>query len=70
MCVVVCIVVLQGTLGQYFATVHCLICNELTNEGVCLRCRGDPQKVATMLSQQIHDLESAHHSVTMVSVCV
>ena len=60
-------VLLQGTLGRYFATVHCPICNELTNEGVCPCCRGNPQLVATVLSQQIHDIESAHHSVTMVS---
>ncbi|CAI8031969.1 DNA polymerase zeta catalytic subunit [Geodia barretti] len=57
---------LKGTLGQYFATVHCPICNELTNEGLCSSCRGNPQLVATVLSRQIHDIESAHHSVTML----
>lgn len=58
---------LQGTLGQYFATMHCPICKELTTDNVCSRCRDNPQKVATILSQQIRDLELAHHSVTMVT---
>ena len=68
-CLFVCCC-MQGTLGQYFATVHCQICNELTNKGVCYRCRGNPQLVSTMLSQQIHDIESAHHSVTMVRMYI
>ena len=59
----------QGTIGQYFATMHCPMCGRLTVEGVCGRCRGDPQKAAAVLSAQMADAERKYHTIQQVWVC-
>ena len=49
----------RGTIGQYFATMHCPVCDQLTVEGVCPQCRKDPAKVATTLSVRMRDAEKS-----------
>lgn len=41
-----------GTLGQYFATQHCPVCERLTLEGVCKECKADPRKVMLTLTER------------------
>ncbi|XP_066555014.1 DNA polymerase zeta catalytic subunit [Amia ocellicauda] len=48
----------KGTISQYFTTLHCPVCDELTQLGVCSRCRREPQRVAVTLSQDIRLWES------------
>ncbi|XP_051908620.1 DNA polymerase zeta catalytic subunit isoform X3 [Hippocampus zosterae] len=43
----------KGTIWQYFTTLHCPVCDELTQLGVCSRCRAWPQRVAVTLQQDI-----------------
>lgn len=47
----------KGTISQYFTTLHCPVCDELTQLGVCARCRAWPQRVAVTLQQDIRQRE-------------
>ncbi|XP_019740532.1 DNA polymerase zeta catalytic subunit isoform X2 [Hippocampus comes] len=47
----------KGTISQYFTTLHCPVCDELTQLGVCSRCRASPQRVAVTLQQDIGQRE-------------
>ncbi|XP_041831754.1 DNA polymerase zeta catalytic subunit isoform X2 [Melanotaenia boesemani] len=48
----------KGTISQYFTTLHCPVCDELTQLGVCSRCRTEPQRVAVTLYQEMRQWES------------
>ncbi|KAK2856635.1 hypothetical protein Q5P01_005370 [Channa striata] len=48
----------KGTISQYFTTLHCPVCDELTQLGVCSRCRAEPQRVAVTLYQNMGQWES------------
>ncbi|KAM8952408.1 DNA polymerase zeta catalytic subunit isoform 2-T2 [Pelodytes ibericus] len=47
----------KGTISQYFTTLHCPICDELTQHGICSKCRSQPQNVTVVLNQEIRELE-------------
>ncbi|KAG9493376.1 hypothetical protein GDO78_001340 [Eleutherodactylus coqui] len=47
----------KGTISQYFTTLHCPICDELTQHGICSKCRSQPQHVVVILNQEIRELE-------------
>ena len=57
----------RGTIGQYFATMHCPVCEQLTVEGVCAQCKKDPVKVATTLSVRTRDAEETYSNIVKVS---
>lgn len=57
----------RGTIGQYFATMHCPVCEQLTVEGVCAQCRRDPAKVATTLSVGMKEAEEKCSDIESVS---
>lgn len=64
----------KGTISQYFTTLHCPVCDELTQLGVCSRCRADPQRVAVTLHQDMRQWESQQEQLLKVrdgrrSVC-
>lgn len=48
----------KGTISQYFTTLHCPVCDELTQLGVCSRCRAEPQRVAVTVYQDMRQWES------------
>ncbi|XP_077366154.1 DNA polymerase zeta catalytic subunit isoform X2 [Festucalex cinctus] len=47
----------KGTISQYFSTLHCPVCDQLTQLGVCSRCRASPQRVAVTLQQDVRQRE-------------
>ncbi|KAM5282957.1 DNA polymerase zeta catalytic subunit isoform 2-T2 [Hipposideros larvatus] len=47
----------KGTISQYFTTLHCPVCDDLTQHGVCSKCRSQPQHVAVILNQEIREME-------------
>uniref|UniRef100_UPI00398F6E42 DNA polymerase zeta catalytic subunit n=1 Tax=Pristiophorus japonicus TaxID=55135 RepID=UPI00398F6E42 len=47
----------KGTISQYFTTLHCPVCDELTQLGICSKCRSNPQQVAVILYQEIREWE-------------
>lgn len=57
----------RGTIGQYFATMHCPVCEQLTVEGVCPQCEKDPAKVATTLSVRMKEAEEKCSDIESVS---
>uniref|UniRef100_A0A670Z8N2 DNA polymerase zeta catalytic subunit n=1 Tax=Pseudonaja textilis TaxID=8673 RepID=A0A670Z8N2_PSETE len=56
----------KGTISQYFTTLHCPVCDELTQHGICNKCRSQPQHVIVMLNQEIRELERKHEQITKV----
>ncbi|XP_067097392.1 DNA polymerase zeta catalytic subunit [Osmerus mordax] len=48
----------KGTISHYFTTLHCPVCDQLTQLGVCARCRGQPHRVAITLHQDMRLWES------------
>ncbi|XP_061097381.1 DNA polymerase zeta catalytic subunit isoform X2 [Conger conger] len=56
----------KGTISQYFTTLHCPVCDELTQLGVCERCRAEPQRVAVTLQQDLRQLESQQEQLLRI----
>ncbi|KAL1770212.1 DNA polymerase zeta catalytic subunit [Sigmodon hispidus] len=57
----------KGTISQYFTTLHCPVCDDLTQHGICSRCRSQPQHVAVILNQEIRELERKQEQ--LVKIC-
>nr|XP_020660991.1 DNA polymerase zeta catalytic subunit [Pogona vitticeps] len=57
----------KGTISQYFTTLHCPVCDELTQHGICNKCRSQPQHVLVVLHQDIRELERKHEH--LVKIC-
>ncbi|XP_041420560.1 DNA polymerase zeta catalytic subunit isoform X2 [Xenopus laevis] len=57
----------KGTISQYFTTLHCPVCDELTQHGVCSKCRSQPQHVVVILNQEIRELE--HKQEQLAKLC-
>lgn len=57
----------KGTISQYFSTLHCPVCQQLTQLGVCGGCRGDAQRVAVTLQQDLRTWESQQEALLKVS---
>ncbi|XP_062896817.1 DNA polymerase zeta catalytic subunit isoform X1 [Mobula hypostoma] len=47
----------KGTISQYFTTLHCPVCDQLTQLGICSKCRSNPQQVSVILHQEIREWE-------------
>uniref|UniRef100_A0A673FL04 DNA polymerase zeta catalytic subunit n=1 Tax=Sinocyclocheilus rhinocerous TaxID=307959 RepID=A0A673FL04_9TELE len=56
----------KGTISQYFTTLHCPVCDELTQLGVCEGCRAEPQRVAVHLHQDLRLWESQQDQLLKV----
>ncbi|KAK2846284.1 hypothetical protein Q7C36_011138 [Tachysurus vachellii] len=58
----------KGTISQYFTTLHCPVCDDLTQLGVCERCRAEPQRVAVTLHNNLRMWEQKHNQ--LLKVCM
>ncbi|KAK3931836.1 DNA polymerase zeta catalytic subunit [Frankliniella fusca] len=56
----------KKTISQYFTTMECACCGDLTNSGVCEKCRANPQLLVTSLTSKIHQWETTHLSITKI----
>lgn len=56
----------KGTISQYFTSLHCPVCDELTQLGVCSRCRAEPQRVAVTLHQDMRQWENQQDQMLQV----
>ncbi|XP_053237663.1 DNA polymerase zeta catalytic subunit [Podarcis raffonei] len=56
----------KGTISQYFTTLHCPVCDELTQHGICSKCRSQPQHVVVILNQEIRELERKHEHLAKI----
>ncbi len=56
----------QGTISQYFSSLNCPICDELTQQSICPGCMKDPQKVAVVLASKIQKAERVHSQLAQV----
>ncbi|TNM94632.1 hypothetical protein fugu_017391 [Takifugu bimaculatus] len=56
----------KGTISQYFTTLHCPACDELTQLGVCSHCRAEPQRVAVTLHQEMRQWESQQELILQI----
>ncbi|XP_006157067.1 DNA polymerase zeta catalytic subunit isoform X3 [Tupaia chinensis] len=57
----------KGTISQYFTTLHCPVCDDLTQHGICSKCRSQPQHVAVILNQEIREMERKQEQ--LVKIC-
>lgn len=57
---------MQGTISQYFGTIECIACGEMTREGVCQQCRGQPQTVLTILGSKIRSIDRSYNQLREV----
>ncbi|KAL6043773.1 hypothetical protein STEG23_018540, partial [Scotinomys teguina] len=57
----------KGTISQYFTTLHCPVCDDLTQHGICSKCRSQPQHVAVILNQEIRELERKQEQLVKVT---
>ncbi|KAK1804826.1 hypothetical protein P4O66_003665 [Electrophorus voltai] len=56
----------KATISQYFTTLHCPVCDELTQIGVCEGCRAEPQRVAVTLQQNLRLWENQQDQLLKV----
>ncbi|XP_055088091.1 DNA polymerase zeta catalytic subunit isoform X2 [Periophthalmus magnuspinnatus] len=56
----------KGTISQYFTTLHCPVCDQLTQLGVCSSCRSQPQRVAVTLWSDVRDCESRQDGLLQI----
>lgn len=56
----------KGTISQYFTTLHCPVCDDLTQHGICSKCRSQPQHVTVILNQEIRELERKQEQLLKV----
>uniref|UniRef100_A0A1A8ES22 DNA polymerase zeta catalytic subunit n=2 Tax=Nothobranchius korthausae TaxID=1143690 RepID=A0A1A8ES22_9TELE len=56
----------KGTISQYFTTLHCPVCDELTQLGVCAQCRAEPQRVVVTLHQDMRQWESQQEQLLKI----
>ncbi|XP_054590029.2 DNA polymerase zeta catalytic subunit isoform X1 [Nothobranchius furzeri] len=56
----------KGTISQYFTTLHCPVCDQLTQLGVCARCRAEPQRVVVTLHQDMRQWESQQEQLLKI----
>jgi hypothetical protein len=56
----------KSTISQYFVTMNCTVCDELTNSGICLSCQQQPQRVAVVLANKIRLWERTYTNITKV----
>lgn len=57
----------KSTISQYFATVECVVCSEITNTPVCQKCQGHPQKLAVVLNEKTRHWERTYDNIIKVS---
>lgn len=57
----------KGTISHYFTTLHCPVCDDLTQHGICSKCRSQPQHVTVILNQEIRELERKQEQ--LVKIC-
>ncbi|XP_034253905.1 uncharacterized protein LOC117652853 [Thrips palmi] len=56
----------KKTISQYFTTMECACCGDLTHGGVCVKCQSKPQLLVTSLMSKLHNLELTHASITKI----
>lgn len=56
----------QGTISQYFSTMTCPVCQELTPTDLCINCRARPQLSAVTLASRMRKWERTHQHLAEV----
>ena len=56
----------KGTIGQYFSSLHCPLCDKVSADEICPDCSKNPQVVAISLSSRIHSARTNHADLCQV----
>ncbi|KAJ8027419.1 DNA polymerase zeta catalytic subunit [Holothuria leucospilota] len=56
----------KGTISQYFCSLNCIICDQLTKTGLCEDCRKQPQLAAAALSRKIQEYQRSWIHLTKI----
>lgn len=57
----------QGTISQYFSTLSCPVCQELTHSDLCAKCCSNPQESAVTLLTRMRNWDRTHQHLAEVS---
>lgn len=57
----------KGTIGQYFTSLHCPICEKLTTDNICTNCSKRPHLVSITLSSRIQQAERNYSRLSLVN---
>lgn len=60
----------RGTISQYFQSMHCPVCEEITNEGVCSECAREPDRVVVTLTSRINRRERDYLELCQVMLVI
>ena len=61
----------KGTLLGYFTSLSCPVCDARTQPGgLCDACRRDPQRIAVITSERIHQAQRRYANIAQVCRCV
>ncbi|XP_015756079.1 PREDICTED: DNA polymerase zeta catalytic subunit-like [Acropora digitifera] len=56
----------KGTISQYFSTLSCPVCQDLTHSDLCAKCRSKPQESAVTLLTRIRNWERTHQHLAEI----
>lgn len=56
----------KGTISQYFSTLTCPVCQELTHSDLCAKCRAKPQESAVTLISRMRGWERTHQHLAEI----
>ena len=57
----------KGTIGQYFTSLHCPICEKLTTDNICNDCSKNPHLISITLSSRIQQAEHRYIHLSQVN---
>ncbi|XP_022788883.1 DNA polymerase zeta catalytic subunit-like isoform X1 [Stylophora pistillata] len=56
----------KGTISQYFSTMACPVCQDLTPTDLCAKCRGMPRRSAVILITRMRGWERTYHHLAEI----
>lgn len=56
----------KGTISQYFMSLNCPICEDVTNSGICDDCKHDQQRTSLLLGRRIQTAQRTHSQISQV----
>ena len=60
----------KSAIGQYFASLHCIVCGCITTDSICADCCIKQDIVAVKLSSHIHISEQKCKHLSQVQYCI
>ena len=56
----------KTSISRFFTTLHCPVCEQLTQQGLCRSCRENPQKAVVILATRVGNWERKYSQISEV----